>query len=301
MNIRKSLLLCLLLSATVSTAAIMPAGSKTEAAAAPKITVSQTGIIQASVKLRDKPSMSSQVVAYLQNGEQVSILEKSSAYFYKVKTSSGKVGYTSTSAQYIVVKAGNGAKPAAKPANEAAASHSNTSSNAQSNTASRSDSNAGSTAPVLPSSSSPGNGIEQVIQTGMKYLGTPYEYGSNRNQTKTFDCSAFTRQIFKEAAGVSLPMDSRQQGTWVKDNSETVYEIDQLKRGDLVFFMDYQGTGAASYTGINPDQERITHVALYLGDGKLLHTYSVKAGGVVVTDFSSFWKLRFLYGGSVIQ
>ncbi len=302
MNIRKSLLLCLLLSAAVSTAAIMPAGSKAEAAAAAsKITVSQTGIIQASVKLRDKPSMSSQVVAYLQNGEQVSILEKSSAYFYKVKTSSGKVGYTSASAQYIVVKAGNGANPAAKPANEATASHSNTSSNTKSNTASRSDSNVGSVAPVLPSSSSASNGIEQVIQTGMKYLGTPYEYGSNRNQTNTFDCSAFTRQIFKEAAGVSLPMDSRQQGAWVKDNSDAVYEIDHLKRGDLVFFMDYQGSSAASYTGVNPDQERITHVALYLGDGKLLHTYSVKAGGVVVTDFSSFWKLRFLYGGSVIQ
>lgn len=74
-----------------------------------------------------------------------------------------------------------------------------------------------------------------MIQTGMKYLGTPYEFGSDRNQTNTFDCSAFTRQIFKEGAGIVLPMDSRQQGAWVKQNSQAVYDIDGLKRGDLVF------------------------------------------------------------------
>ncbi|GAA0380526.1 C40 family peptidase [Paenibacillus motobuensis] len=143
--------------------------------------------------------------------------------------------------------------------------------------------------------------IEKVIQTGMKYLGTPYEFGSNRNTTTTFDCSDFIRQIFKESAGVVLPTDSRQQGTWIKQNSTPVYSIDKLKRGDLVFFMSYKGSSSSAYSRIDKSQERITHVALYLGDGKLLHTYSQKAGGVVVTDFSSSWQNRFLYGGSVLK
>ncbi|MEC0243733.1 C40 family peptidase [Paenibacillus dokdonensis] len=288
-NIKKSLLGCLLVSAAVSTAIILPAGSKAEAASAitQKNVQSQTGIIQASVRLRDKPSMSSQVMGYLKSGEQVTILEKSTSYFYKVKTLSGQVGYTSSADQYIVVKSGSG---------------SGSGSSAGSGSTTKPDNGSGSPAPVVPPTSSNVSAtIEQVIQTGMKYLGTPYEYGSDRNQTNTFDCSAFTRQIFKEAAGIVLPADSRQQGTWVKQNSSAVYNVDKLKRGDLVFFMTYKGSKASDYDGVNVNEERITHAAVYLGDGKLLHTYSEKAGGVVVTDFSSSWKLRFLYGGSVIK
>src|SRR5262245_39932339 len=33
--------------------------------------------------------------------------------------------------------------------------------------------------------------IEKVIADGMKYLGTPYEFGSDRSTSKTFDCSDF--------------------------------------------------------------------------------------------------------------
>ncbi|MGG3739625.1 C40 family peptidase [Paenibacillus chibensis] len=298
MNIKKSLLACLLVSAAVSAALILPEGNKAAAASAAtqKSVVSQTGIIQASVKLRDKPSMSSEVVAYLKSGDQVAILEKSNAYFYKVKTSSGIIGYTSSADQYITVKSGAAAAAtASKPDTNAAASKTVTSPSLGAGP-----SNPAPTPVLPPVSAKPSALIEQVIQTGMKYLGTPYQYGSDRNQTNSFDCSAFTRQIFKEGASVTLPMDSRQQGAWIKENSSAVYAIDDLKRGDLVFFQDSPGTGTLN-TGVNPDQERISHVALYLGDGKLLHTYSEKAGGVVVTDFSNSWKLRFLYGGSVIR
>ncbi|MCJ8014506.1 C40 family peptidase [Paenibacillus sp. KQZ6P-2] len=282
---KKSLLGCLLVSAAVSTAIILPAGSKAEAASAitQKSVTSQTGVIQASVNLRDKPSMSSQVIGYLKTGDKVTILEKSTPYFYKVKTSTGKVGYTSTSDQYISVTSGSGSGSgsATKPDNG-------------------SGSNNGSSV-TPPASSNVNETIEKVIQTGMKYLGTPYEYGSDRNTTKTFDCSDFTRQIYKEGANITLPMDSRSQGTWVKEHSGAVYDINKLKRGDLVFFMSYKGSDASAYKGVNPDKERITHVAVYLGDGKLLHTYSEKSGGVTVTDFSNSWKNRFLYGGSVIK
>ncbi|CAM4398320.1 hypothetical protein PAAL109150_24825 [Paenibacillus alkaliterrae] len=35
-----------------------------------------------------------------------------------------------------------------------------------------------------------------IIQKGMRYIGTPYEFGSSRSNTRTFDCSE----------GVSLPV-----------------------------------------------------------------------------------------------
>ncbi|WP_339322385.1 SH3 domain-containing C40 family peptidase [Paenibacillus sp. FSL W8-0194] len=282
-NIKKCLIGCLLVSAVIPGAALLP-GSKADAASvsAQKSAVTQTGVIQASVRLRDKPSSSGQVIGYLKNGDKVTILESSTAYFYKVKTLSGKVGYTSSDERYITVpgKASPG-----------------------SGSGSVAPSGSGSGAPQAtpPIASEAGEAIERVIQTGMKYLGTPYEFGSDRNQTNTFDCSAFTRQIFKEGAGIVLPVDSRQQGAWVKQNSQAVYDIDGLKRGDLVFFVNDIGSAALEGVGADKDHERITHVAVYLGEGKLLHTYSQKAGGVVVTDFSNSWKQRFLYGGSIIR
>jgi len=273
-NIKKSILGCFAVSAAISAAFILPSPSHAAEASAvvQSAAKAQTGKIQASVRLRDKPSLSSHVLGYLKPGEQVAILDQSTPYYYKVKTSSGKVGYTSASGKYIKVAAGStgSSKPeegtsAPKPSQNATAA------------------------------------IEKVIQTGMKYLGTPYEFGSNRNTTTTFDCSDFIRQIFKEGAGLVLPTDSRKQGTWIKENSSPVYDVNGLKRGDILFFMSYRGSSSAAYQGIDKSNQRITHVAMYLGDGKLLHTYSQKAGGVVVTDFTNSWKNRFLYGGSVLK
>ncbi|WP_408635001.1 C40 family peptidase [Paenibacillus phocaensis] len=135
----------------------------------------------------------------------------------------------------------------------------------------------------------------------MKSLGTPYEYGSSRSSTATFDCSDFVRQAYKDALGLTLPADSRQQGDYIKDNGTAVYSIDSLKRGDLVFFMSYKGSSAKSYQGIDKQKQRITHVAIYLGNGQLLHTYSKESGGVIVDQLDGAWVHRFMFGGSVLK
>lgn len=229
-----------------------------------------TGTIQSSVRLRTSPSTSGQVLKYLNQGDQVTILEKTNSYWYKVRTIDGNVGYTSTASQYISV--GATAAPAPAPTQKPA--------------------------PTAPAQSGM---IEKVISAGMGYLGTPYEFGSSRNDTRTFDCSDFIRQIFLDGANLKLPADSRQQGTWVQDNSTAVTDISKLKRGDLMFFMSYKGSSASAYAGINKSTARITHVAMYLGDGQILQTYSVSSGGVRVDKLSASWMNRFLYGGSVIR
>jgi cell wall-associated NlpC family hydrolase len=231
----------------------------------------QSARIESSVRLRTAPSVNSNVVKYLQKGEIVSVLEETNSYFYKVRSASGDVGYVSSTDKYITLIGGGGTpgtppKPSPTPA-----------------------------PPVQ------GNAIERVIRAGMGYLGTPYEFGSSRNNTDTFDCSDFIRQIFMDAGVVKLPADSRQQGDWVKQNSTVVKNISGLKRGDLMFFMSYRGNSAAAYAGVNKSTERITHVALYLGDNKVLHTYSVASGGVRVDNLSASWVNRFLYGGSVVR
>src|SRR5690606_20432567 len=120
----------------------------------------------------------------------------------------------------------------------------------------------------------PNVAAEQAIQAGMKYLGTPYEFGSSRKDTSTFDCSDFVRQAYLDGTGFLLPGDSRQQAEYIKElhGSKLVKNWRNLKRGDLMFFMDYKGYTAASYEGIDRMTARVSHVGIYLGNGQVLHT-----------------------------
>jgi lipoprotein Spr len=107
-----------------------------------------------------------------------------------------------------------------------------------------------------------------VIATGQKYLGVPYQWGATSGRTDRFDCSSFVQFAFAQN-GISLPRSSRQQsvvGTFVPR--------DQLQPGDLIFF----------YAPIH-------HVAIYMGNGKILHTYG--APGVTVSDLAGSWSSRY--------
>ncbi|WP_152394040.1 C40 family peptidase [Paenibacillus guangzhouensis] len=225
----------------------------------------ESGRIVASVNLRNAPSTNGKIIKNLKAGHVVGILKKVDANWLQVWDGEGKVGYISSSNKYIDI-GGQVTTPPTTP----------------------------------PTSSS--SRVEKAISTGMKYLGVPYEFGSNRNTTSTFDCSDFVRQAYKEALGIVLPSDSRKQGAWVKSNSTAKKSISSLKRGDLMFFMSYKGSKASNYSGVNKDTERITHVGIYLGNNQILHTYSKKSGGVRVdTIKNTAWEHRFLFGGSVVQ
>ena len=141
---------------------------------------------------------------------------------------------------------------------------------------------------------------ELAIAAGMKYLGTPYEFGSSRSDTSTFDCSDFVRQAYLDGIGLRLPGDSRSQGAYVKQIGKTSDDWRSLKRGDLMFFMSYQGSKPSDYANVDKAAARITHVGIYLGDGKILHTYSEKSGGVRIDQIDgTHWEYRFLFGGFV--
>lgn len=113
--------------------------------------------------------------------------------------------------------------------------------------------------------------VEKVIEVGVKLLGTPYVYGAVRYHDgegnllkgfdeRRFDCSSFTQYMYYIGAGVCLDLTTRTQilqGT----------SVDDVQRGDLMFFTN---ASRKNLTGI----ERVGHVALYLGDGYILHTAS---------------------------
>ncbi|WNR44808.1 C40 family peptidase [Paenibacillus roseipurpureus] len=109
----------------------------------------------------------------------------------------------------------------------------------------------------------------ELILTAQKYLGTPYVFGAKYGQTKTMDCSSFTKTVFAEY-GITLPRVSRDQA------KEGVYvSKSNLQTGDLVFFTTVD-------SGKN-----IGHVGIYVGDGMMIHTYG--EGGVKYTSINKEW------------
>lgn len=143
---------------------------------------------------------------------------------------------------------------------------------------------------------------QNVINAGKKYMGTPYLFGSSRLNTKTFDCSDFVRQAYIDGAGIKLPSNSRTQAAYVSKIGKTTKDWRQLKPGDIMFFMSYKGSGKSAYYGIDKSKQRITHNGIYLGNGKILHTYSKKSGGVRIdTIQGENWEYRFIFGGSALK
>ena len=103
--------------------------------------------------------------------------------------------------------------------------------------------------------SSPLPGQSVVLQAAYSLLGRPYLWGGT--SVKGMDCSGFTKTVFFEN-GLILPRDASQQ---VRIGEEI--SIDSLHPGDLLFF----GRKAAEEI-----QEKITHVAIYLGEGQFIHS-----------------------------
>lgn len=123
---------------------------------------------------------------------------------------------------------------------------------------------------------------DQIIATGEKYLGTPYQFGAKSGQTKTFDCSSFVQHVYKEN-GIDLPRNSRQQSTV----GQTV-PFSEIQKGDLLFFELRSNPG------------RIGHVGIYAGNNKILHSWG--SGGVQYDDLSDRWlKEGFVKAQRVIQ
>ena len=114
-----------------------------------------------------------------------------------------------------------------------------------------------------------------MVISAMNFLGVPYRRGGT-DASSGFDCSGFTRHIFEKSLGLVLPRRADEQA-----NARGLISIrrDELKPGDLVFF--------------NTLRRTFSHVGIYVGDGKFIH--SPRAGGSVrVEDMRmSYWQNRF--------
>lgn len=111
-----------------------------------------------------------------------------------------------------------------------------------------------------------------IVRTAFAYRGTPYRYGGASRGG--FDCSGFTSYLYRKR-GVSLPHSARGQF-----HSGQPIGRAQMKPGDLVFFHT-----------VTPG---ISHVGMYVGNGKFVHASSRRQGGVRVDSLDSgYYRARF--------
>lgn len=120
----------------------------------------------------------------------------------------------------------------------------------------------------------------ELISTGKQYVGTPYKFGAPAGVTYAFDCSSFTQFLFK-GLDVNLPRNSTGQATVGKKVAKG-----SLSMGDLVFF--------------NTNGKSISHVAIYAGNNKMIHSSSSQ--GVTVTSLSSsYWANKYVTARRVLN
>lgn len=116
-------------------------------------------------------------------------------------------------------------------------------------------------------------GVEGLMNSGFKYIGIRYRMGGVSPETG-FDCSGLVRRVFKDALGLDLPRTARE----LAGEGQNIPKA-ELKPGDLVFF--------------NTMRKTFSHVGIYLGDNRFLHSPS-KGGKVRVEEMdSTYWQKRF--------
>ena len=118
-----------------------------------------------------------------------------------------------------------------------------------------------------------GEKTTDLLGQAMGLLGVPYRRGGVSENTG-FDCSGFVRHLYEQSFGKLLPHRAAEQAKV----TETI-DPNDLKPGDLVFF--------------NTMKRAFSHVGIYVGDGKFIH--SPRSGKSVQVDDmrSAYWKKRF--------
>jgi cell wall-associated NlpC family hydrolase len=118
-----------------------------------------------------------------------------------------------------------------------------------------------------------GHKASELVVNAMGFLGVPYKRGGNSVETG-FDCSGFVRAIYEQSIGLILPRRAEQQAAVTQNIDQA-----ELQPGDLVFF--------------NTMKRAFSHVGIYVGEGKFIHSPKPGAEVRVESMGVAYWARRF--------
>jgi len=125
-----------------------------------------------------------------------------------------------------------------------------------------------------------------VVDTALAMMGEPYRWGGS-SAARGFDCSGLVWYAYG-AHGIDIPRVSRDQA---RIGSPVPADVSGLREGDILLFSD--------------DPPRVTHVGLYIGDGRFIH--STSSGGVEIGSldpgseaYEAWWMDRWVGARGVL-
>ncbi|MFC4263476.1 C40 family peptidase [Ferruginibacter yonginensis] len=126
----------------------------------------------------------------------------------------------------------------------------------------------------------------ELVAFAKTLLGTPYKYGS-ANPKNGLDCSGFIQYVFTHF-NVKTP---RTSVDFTNEGATIFYE--DAQPGDLILF-----TGSDNSTGI------VGHMGIITAGGKVpqfIHSTSGKNVGVIINNFTGYYKTHFVKVIRIIQ
>ena len=112
----------------------------------------------------------------------------------------------------------------------------------------------------------------QAVGYALEFVGNPYEWGGD-SLTEGCDCSGFTMRVY-EQFGVALPHSSKGQ----KEMGQEIEGLENTLPGDLLFY------------------ESPAHVAIYIGEGKVVHAYPGNGICISEADYDEVAAIRRVSG-----
>ena len=124
----------------------------------------------------------------------------------------------------------------------------------------------------------------EVVRTAMEVMGSPYTWGGS--DANGYDCSGLIQYAYGQH-GIILPRISRDQ---VRMGRAVEPRLEAVRPGDLL--------------GFSVEGDRVTHVGLYVGEGRFIHsaTGGVKVSSLTATDGDSqWWRRRWTVARRILQ
>lgn len=219
------------------------------------------------LNVREEQSADSRRIGYIDNGENVKVVEDCGDWL-KVQYTDSKQGYVS--AEYVSVhEEFVYAKSIEEERREEAERQA---------LAARAQEAEQSTPEVIGNITFPTNLYTSneelrtaIVDYAMQYLGNKYVHGG-RSLAGGTDCSGFTSYIYKDF-GYSL---SRTPGGQYSTNGRSV-SYDEIQPGDIICY----------------GKSKCTHVGLYIGDGQIIHSANSRKGVIIsAADYDNILAIK---------
>jgi cell wall-associated NlpC family hydrolase len=122
---------------------------------------------------------------------------------------------------------------------------------------------------------------KQLLEDAKYFKGGKYVWGGTTPQG--FDCSGYVQYLYKKHH-INLP-----RTAWAQSKKGLEVTKDNLKKGDLLFFLTDKSRGIP-----------VTHVGIYIGNGKFIHAASKKKGIIISPIYTGHYAQTFVTAKRVL-